>query len=359
MSNPPESSTHGGRPGPPAGPDAGRPRHDPELRSGHARLHGHRAAALRPVVAALVLIPLVAGAVLWVFAWPAARTAPNDLPVGVAGPQQAVAELRQALEAAPGTFAVHDYPDADAAAAAVGDREVYGAFVAGQRPEVLVASAGGPLVAQLLTDLAARLLPGEGAPTVTDVVPAPADDPRGAAFAAGVLPLVLAGVITGVVLSALGARRGRLLATLVAAALVTGAGCAALARSWLSVLAGDGSWPLVAAALSLVVLAVAATVAGCVSLIGPPGIGVATLLLVLLGNPFSGAATAPELLPTPAGPIGGLLPPGAGASLLRSAAYFDGDGAAGPLLVLGAWTTAGLAAVLLGRRGIGRVARPA
>ena len=40
--------------------------------------------------------------------------------------------------------------------------------------------------------------------------------------------------------------------------------------------------------------------------------------MVLVGNPFSGVGSAPELLPQPVGGIGQLMPPGAGGNLLRS-----------------------------------------
>ena len=46
--------------------------------------------------------------------------------------------------------------------------------------------------------------------------------------------------------------------------------------------------------------------------------------MIFLGNPFSGVTSAPELLPAPADWLGRLLPPGAGGTLLRSTAYFDG-----------------------------------
>jgi len=83
-------------------------------------------------------------------------------------------------------------------------------------------------------------------------------------------------------------------------------------------------------------------------LIGAGGLGLGVVLMIFVGNPFSGATSAPELLPAPAGAIGQWLPPGAGASLLRSTAYFGGQGAAGHLIVLAAWIAAGLAAILAG-----------
>ncbi|MER5294775.1 ABC transporter permease, partial [Streptomyces pharetrae] len=63
---------------------------------------------------------------------------------------------------------------------------------------------------------------------------------------------------------------------------------------------------------------------------------------------FSGASSAPEMLPAPAGAVGQWLPPGAGVSLLRSVAYFDGAAATGPALTLTWWVVLGLGAVLLG-----------
>jgi hypothetical protein len=69
--------------------------------------------------------------------------------------------------------------------------------------------------------------------------------------------------------------------------------------------------------------------------------------MVLIGNPFSAVASAPELLPRPAGDLGQLLPPGAGGNLLRSTGLFDGAGAGGHLAVLAAWALAGVACLAL------------
>ena len=68
--------------------------------------------------------------------------------------------------------------------------------------------------------------------------------------------------------------------------------------------------------------------------------------MVLVGNPFSGAGSAPELLPKPVGGIGRLLPPGRGANLLRSTGFFDGAAAGGHVAVLAAWALGGLALLL-------------
>jgi hypothetical protein len=70
--------------------------------------------------------------------------------------------------------------------------------------------------------------------------------------------------------------------------------------------------------------------------------------MILIGNPFSGATSAPELLPAPVGAIGQWLPPGAGANLLRSTAYFGGHGASAHLTVLIVWIVLGMVAITVG-----------
>ena len=84
--------------------------------------------------------------------------------------------------------------------------------------------------------------------------------------------------------------------------------------------------------------------------LGGPGLVVAALALILLGHPLSGLSSAPELLPTPWGAIGQLLPPGATGSLLRDVVFFNGNGIAHPLIVLGCWLLGGLVLYGLGLR---------
>lgn len=83
----------------------------------------------RRMVAVAVLVPLLAALALWAFAWPAARTAPRDLPLGVAGPAAATAQVEQQLAQHEGAFEIHRYADEAAARDAVEDRTVYGAVV--------------------------------------------------------------------------------------------------------------------------------------------------------------------------------------------------------------------------------------
>ncbi|WP_369244940.1 ABC transporter permease [Streptomyces sp. R41] len=301
----------------------------------------------RRMVAVIVLVPTLVALALWAFAWPAARTAPRDLPLGVAGPATATAQMQKQLSQHQGAFEIHRYADEAAARDAIEDRTVYGAVVVtAQGPKLLTATAASPLVAQLLQQAVARQAPEGTKVTTIDVVPAPAKDPRGAALGASVLPLALVGIAAGSVVTLLGLRGARAVAALVGAAALVGVVAAALAHSWLGVFTGN--WWAEAAALGLSTLAVGAAVAGLGALIGPPGIGLGAFVVMLLGNPFSAASSPPQMLPEPVGTIGQWLPPGAGASLMRSVSFFDGAAATGPALTLTWWAVLGLGAVLLG-----------
>ncbi|MGW6919652.1 ABC transporter permease [Kitasatospora sp. NPDC054939] len=314
----------------------------------------------RRIAAIGLAVPLLVALALWAFAWPAARLAPRELPIGVAGPAAATAAVSAQLSSHEGAFSLHQYPDGQAARAAIEDREIYGALVVTpQGPELLTASAASPVVAQLLQG-AAQQAAGGAAPAAvrtTDVVPAPAADPRGAVLGAGLLPLVLAGLAAGVLVTVLRLRRGPALAALTVAALGAGAVAALITHSWLGALTGN--WFLEAGVLALTVLAVGATAAGAAALIGAPGLGLTALLMVLIGNPFSGVASAPELLPGAAAALGAQLPPGAAGQLLRSVAYFDGAGGTAPAVVLALWAVLGIAAVLLARPARRPAAAPA
>ena len=310
------------------------------------------------LIAALVVVPVFVGVLIALFAWPQANLEPRGLPIGLAGPDAATAPIEAELAHSPDAMDIHRYADADEARQAIEDRDVYGAFVASpDGVELMTASAASPAVAAALTELASSgQTAGTPPVTVTDVVPADPDDPRGAAFASGVLPLLIAGIIIGV-LCATSTRPGlRQMGALIGISALAGLAAVAVTQGWLGVIEGD--WLANAGVLGLLVLAVAALVAGSVALLGMPGIGLAAVIVVLLGNPWSGVATAPELLPTPVGDIGQLLPPGAGGNALRSTAFFDGTGVGGHLAVLIAWAALGMAGIALGSRKARRAARP-
>ncbi|BCB91640.1 ABC transporter permease [Phytohabitans suffuscus] len=302
------------------------------------------------VLALLIAVGVVALQALLVplFSAPAADLEPRDLPVVVAGPAPAAQGLAAQLESArPGAFEVTTLADAAAADGALRDREAYAAFVVGPDGLTLhTAPAAGPAVATLLTQTSAQLNGGQPVRTV-EVVPLDPDDPRGTGFASGFLPLAITSLLAGVAIHLAARGRRARLTGLLGYALLAGLASAAVLQFWLGVIPGD--YLLNAAAIGLFALAVAGSVGGLAAVLGAPGIALGALVVFLVGNALSGVAAAPHLLPQPWGEVGQWLPIGAGGTLLRSTAYFDGAGAATPVWILSGYAVAGLVLVALGR----------
>jgi hypothetical protein len=303
------------------------------------------------LVVVVALVPVLVILALAAFAWPSANLAPRDLPVGIVVSSADASHLSPQLGARfPGAFSLRSYATLGAMRAAIRNREVYGAIALDPSGNTLyVASANSALVTQLLTQelfpiVAAQ--PGNGQPPrVVDVVPASAKDPGGLVLASSVLPLVLAGVLAGLLISLLSRAGVAQITALVAAAALGGLAADAIAQGWLGAL--DGNWLANACVFALTILAIASGLAGLGAVLGRAGLALGALLVVFVGNPFSGVATSPALLPPAVGVIGQIFPPGAGGSLLRSSAFFGGAGGGGSLVVLIAWIVLGLGLVAL------------
>jgi hypothetical protein len=318
----------------------------------------------RQLVIISVVLPLMIVLAVLAFAWPAARIAPRDLPVGIVGTapasQQAVAGLDRSQ---PGGFDFRLYPDQAAARSAIEDRDIYGAFaITGEHITVLEASAASPTVAQLLSAVGQQLgrhasarAAAAGQPpvrvTTADVVATAPGDPRGIVLSSALLPLTICSIIMAAAVALLLEFRPawRQLVALAVVSATAGLGTYLIAQGFLGALPHEhlATW----AALSLTMLAIGTTTAGLIDLIGAAGLAAAAAIMIFIGNPFSGATSAPQLLPTAVDHLGQWLPPGAGVGLLRSTAYFGGRGAADHLCVLLSWSALGLAAIFIGHHG--------
>jgi hypothetical protein len=310
----------------------------------------------RQLLIVAVVVPTMIVLAVLAFAWPAARIAPRNVPVGIVGTTPASAQFVDGLEKAePGGFDVHLYTTEAAARSAIREREIYGAFiVTDSATTVLGASAASPTVAQLLTTLSQQLASRTAPPSTgmavksIDVVSSSSADPRGLVLSSALLPLTICSVIIALIIGlVVGFRPAwRQINALIVVSVVAGLGSYLIAQSFLGALPGEhlASW----AALSLTLLAISSTTAGLIALIGAPGLGLGAVVMVFVGNPFSGANSAPQLLPALVDHLGQWLPPGAGLNLLRSTAYFNGNGAAGHLFVLLVWIAFGLTAIAVG-----------
>lgn len=307
-----------------------------------------------PLIAVITLLTAVLTVFLIAFAWPSARSEPRDLPIAVSGPAPAVVQVEATLgQAIPGGFDITAVPDRQAAVQRIEDRDAYGAIVLdAAQPEVLTASAGSPAVAQVLTQLAGRIHPDSPA-KVTDIVPLPKDDPRGAGLAAGALPLVLGGIIAAGALTQLVRAGAKRMIGAITFAATGGLALAAVLQYWLG--SFEGSYLGNAGVIALSIAAISLTLLGLEWLLGMAGLALGGAVMMLLGNPLSGMTSAPEMLPGGWSALGQLLPPGAAGTALRSVSFFDGAGAARPLVVLGCWLLLGLLLCGVGAlRGRGR-----
>jgi hypothetical protein len=326
-----------------ATPDTG---HGPDPEAQVRRAHTPPGGPIGVILALSVLI----GLVLTAFALPAVNSEPRGVPIGLAGPPAAVQQLGAGLKAnAPAAFAATTYASEADLVRAIRDRDVYGGISVGAGgPAVLTAPAASPAVAQGLSAMAGQLGQQLGrAVPVKEIVSLPAEDSRGAGLATALLPLLIGAVAPVLAMNRVLRGTWAKLAGVLSAAVVLGAVLAGLLHGYGIF---EGSWLLDAAAMAAVIGAMSAALLGLLLVGGLPGFGLGVALFLLVGNPLSGLATAPEFLAEPWRAIGAGLPPGAGGQLLRSSAYFDGAGAAPHLVVLGSWFLLGVVLVALGSR---------
>lgn len=326
---------------------------------------------------------LLVGILITAFIWPAAASSPKDLPVGISGPADRVAAVTDVLaEQDPSPVALVDVTSRDQAIAMIEHREIYGAVLLDE-PEVLIATAAGPAAAQALRGVATQLqsqvdasvqatliaqleavgaaLAAGQAPalppadeasappprvTVTDVAPLAETDPTGAGLAASSFPIVLGGMLGGILLSLLVAGAVRRLVGLAVFGVVAGALSALILQTWFGLLQGD--WLLNALALGLGMTATAAFIVGMNAVLGRAGLGIAAVITVLFANPLSAAAVPVQFLPEPWGQIGQYFVPGAASNLLRSLSYFPDAATAMQWAVLAGWTLVGILLALVG-----------
>jgi hypothetical protein len=317
------------------------------------------------VVAIAVVLSTAVSVIVLAFLWPAITSEVHGLPLAAAGPSAQLDQLIGGIDQhAPGVFDVTTVDDRDAAVDAIESREVYGAIVLGTQPEVLTSSAASPVAAQALGNIATQLQAqlqqaanaqagqaGIEPPTVTvavtDVVPLADTDARGVGLASAVLPLVIGGLLGGVLTALALHGRVRRVVALVLYAVIAAAAITGILQGWLGIL--QGSFLLNASAIALALLAIGGTVLGLASLMGRPGLALGAVTFILFAVPLASAATPVEFLPEPWGAVGQWFPPGAGATLLRDLSYFPGADATFPWLVLAVWAIAGLLLALVGR----------
>lgn len=307
-------------------------------------ISSHRS-AIRAIVPG-VLTPLIFVAA---FILPGHDPKANGLPLAIAGPPAAARSLLRPL----GDVKMINVPDGSAASRAVRNRAAYGAIVVAARPTIYIASGASFVFATTLRQDGARA--GIDPQQIHDLAPLPGGDPRGSVLNLVALALLITS-ITGAALAVANMPDltvGRRETSVAGVAALAGLGTAAILKAANAL---PGSFLAETALFALLIFTVALVTGGLVRHRGQIGTTLSFLFFLVLANPGSGLASAPDLLPTPWKEIGGLLPPGAAGQALRGTAYFGGARVLAPTLVLLAWAALGAVLNALADR---RAASPA
>ena len=279
---------------------------------------------------------------------------PHNVPVAIVGPPAVAAQL----DRLPGDpLDARQAASRPAALSDIDERQVYGAYDAATN-RLFVASAANRATAVALERTFNRAAAAQGGPAVrvTDVKPLPPKDPNGTAAFYAVIAWVFGGYIASTLIGLIGSprsrntqRAGARMGALAGFGVVGGILSVVVLRASFDVFSGHVV--ALSAIAALTIFASGAASAGIQAAAGPAGTGLVILVFVILGNAASGGPFARPLLPGLWRSIGGILPPGAGVDLARSALFFDGARIAGPILVLAGWAVLGTAlALALGGR---------
>lgn len=300
-----------------------------------------------PVVGGLLLLVALLGLVGTAIRDPR----PHDILVGLVGPAPAVEQVSSAFGTnAPGAFQFSTYGSEADGRGALDSRSVDAVLVlGGPNPRLIVAGAAGDATTGVITTAFNNIFKAQGSSVDVEVVhPFAAGDAHGLILFFVVVAVIVASLVSQALLSNLAPGAGFVSRLTVVLAFSVLAGLAAMGTAqWIAGDYGSGFWTAVGLVM-LAAAAVGAVVAGLARLLGPAGLGLAALVVVLLDLVSSGGPVGSQLLPDFYRALAPWMPAGQLYSGLRGALYFGGAGVAGPLEVLVAWLAAGIFLMLVG-----------
>lgn len=337
-----------------------------------------------------VIATFAVSLVLLAFAWPTVTSSAEHLPVAVVGTSDQVSVMKEKLPE--DLLDLHDASNREDAVHQIETREVYGAIVLGDQPEILVAGAASPVASQLLTQAGTSMQrqidqqviasmtdgiqkmqqamaqmaqggrpaagPAPSAPVaqqqagevptvkVTNVVPLSDSDPRGSGLAIAGLPLAMGGMIGGALISLLVSGTWRRLAAIAAYGVLGGLALVLILQPWLDIL--QGNFWVNAGATGLGLMATAALIVGLNSVFGRIGIALGAIITVFIGNPLSGLTQPKEFILHPWGEVGQWLVPGLSGTILRDLSYFPHADLTGQAWALVGWGVLGAILIMVG-----------
>jgi hypothetical protein len=216
--------------------------------------------------------------------------------------------------------------------------------------ELVIASSASNQVANFMRKTLGAATP-QNVPRIVDAKPLPDDDSAGSSIPLLVQLLILGGSVgilgfrTVLPRFQAGPRSGVLpIAALVAYALAFGVAVTGISEAF--GVGTDAAFLDRVLVFSFISLAVTASTAAMVSMIGAAGSAVAGTLFFVIGSQISGGNTALEFLSPFWSGLGEHLPGGAGTALVRDVLYFPDASMAEPIATLAAYVGAGVLVVL-------------
>jgi hypothetical protein len=276
---------------------------------------------------------------------------PHDIPVGLVGPPPALQQMSGAFgTAAPGAFSFTSFGSEADARSALDSRAVDGVLVlGGSSPRLIVAGAAGDGSVGVITAAFTNALKAQGMTVAVETVhPFSSGDAHGLILFFVVVAVLVSSLVAQALLIARASQAGfaERFAVVIVFAVLAGV-TAMLTATWIAGDYGSGLW-LAVGLVALGSAALGAVVAGLARILGPAGIGVAGLLVLLPGLVSSGGPVGSQLLPDFYRALAPWMPAGPLYSALRGALYFDGAGIGGPAAVLSGWLVFGLALMFVG-----------
>ena len=336
----------------------------------------------RFILSLVVILTAILAIMMAAFALPAVHSGIHKVPIGMIEKDDVTYEKLSTMLQEKG-FKVTRLDTEKEATTEIKQRKLYGAFSIDTTVnlELYKATAASATVAQLLTDVAKDMLTQQKSAAqaqltqlmakttdsiklkgftqklvaisgkqvkVTDVKSFPKADEKGSGLAAGALPIALGGWIGTVAISQLIKGKKQKFIAVIGFSIIGGLGLIAMIQFGIGTF--DGNYLLTSLGAMLGIMATSFFVLGILEVLALPGLGIAAIVLILLGNPLSGLVSAPELLPSGWGGFGQLLPPGATGTLLRNIAFFEGHAINQPLIVLLAYVGFGMVLFRFGNK---------
>jgi len=332
-------------------------------RAAHTGIAGIRRLNV-PALVITLLIAVIGPLFVASYSLAMADPIPHDVPIGAVGDAAHAGAIETAMDSAgEETFRIVAFADADRARSALDAQEIY-AIVDPGASQVVLSSASGASVAGVVEDVVPALSRALGTElTVTDEHPLAVHDPYGLVLFYLALGATILGFV-GAIQTRVNAAGMTLRAEVgwdAARSLVV----ALLMTVVIGPVLGLESFPILPVWLVLAATMFAAAMVYSfwrVVIGGKWALLPTWITFVVIANPSSGGAVAPQLLPPFYEFMGRWLPTGATVRALRDITYFPGQVTLEPFLVLTGWVVVACIAFVIARRhrfGTGVITAPA